>query len=77
MHFLYVNVFFFFFKMFAGNEKLMPSCRADLIHLNPETMQICGLHIGRPVFLMIPERGDRFVCTAWPVANFPAASGGK
>ena len=64
---------------FPGGEKLMPASRRDLIHLNPETMHICGLHIGRPVVLTSAcnPAAAPTIATAWPVSNFPASSAGK
>ncbi|XP_038062982.1 ATPase family protein 2 homolog [Patiria miniata] len=59
-----------------GNEKLPSSSRPLMVHLNPDTMRLCDLCIGRPALLTFPRSRVRLIATAWPVANFPAASVG-
>ncbi|XP_071787469.1 ATPase family gene 2 protein homolog A-like [Asterias amurensis] len=59
-----------------GNEKLLSSCHSLMIHLNPDTMRLCNLCIGRPVLLTTCRSKVRLIGTAWPVANFPSSSVG-
>ncbi|XP_022086133.1 spermatogenesis-associated protein 5-like isoform X2 [Acanthaster planci] len=59
-----------------GNEKLPSSSHQLMVHLNPDTMRLCNLCIGRPALLTSLRSKVKLIATAWPVANFPAASVG-
>ncbi|XP_077984116.1 ATPase family gene 2 protein homolog A-like [Glandiceps talaboti] len=52
-----------------ADERLPTKIQQNLVQVNPVTMRMCHLSIGKPVCLSIKQ--CQVICTAWPVATIP------
>ncbi|XP_002737071.1 ATPase family gene 2 protein homolog A-like [Saccoglossus kowalevskii] len=53
------------------DERLPATIRQDMVQLNPSTMKMCGICIGKQV--IVTSDTASLICTAWPVVTIPAS----